>query len=173
MFESLLYIPDLTAEYGIQVDGDTAFRVIVEKGDRADQITTTWFRDGALGLCTGPSSLAALANAGGDLATGTCRMKFKVLSGAILGAAANSNTPCSAGTYAVKHPAGIKSCIACQPGSASIDGKSCSQCTDQSYADNWGASKCMPCEEPAYGNTYCLVVVSEAGASTACSMSCR
>jgi hypothetical protein len=71
MFQSLLYVPNPAAAYGIE---DTAFRVIIEKGSRADQITATWLRDGALGLCNAPSSLAALAHAGGDLANGTCCM---------------------------------------------------------------------------------------------------
>jgi hypothetical protein len=163
MFQSLLYIPDPAAPYGI--GEDTSFRVIVEKGSRADQITTTWFRDGALGFCNVGSSLAALANAGGDMATGTCRMKFNVVSGSILGAAANTNVPCSAGTYAVQHPAGAKSCIACQPGFIGVDGKSCKQCTDKSFADAWGATKCLPCEGSSYEDrglyeSYCTLALT-------------
>lgn len=155
MFQSLLYIPDPAASYGVVES--TAFRVIVEKGSRADSITTTWVRDGALGLCKGPSSLAAVVNAGRDLSTGTCRLDFKVLSGSILGAApASSSVQCSSGTYTVKHPAGAKSCIACQPGyTVASDSKSCIQCTGKSYSDTWGAAKCLPCEQPDYGSTYC------------------
>jgi hypothetical protein len=154
MFESLLYVPDPAASYGM--GEDTAFRVIVEQGSRDDQITTLWFRDGALGLCKGPSSLAASVNAGGDLAAGTCRLNFKVVSGSILGAAASSSAQCSLGTYTVKHPAGAKSCVACAPGSAAAtDGKSCSPCEGDSYTDSWGNARCLPCAEPMYGNSYC------------------
>jgi hypothetical protein len=155
MFSSLLYIPD-PANRCFRYQ-EMAFRIIVEKGSRDDQITTTWFSDGALGLCKGVSTLGALANAGGDLATGTCHLNFKVLSGSILGAApASSSTQCSPGTYTVRHPAGAKSCIACTSGYAvASDGKSCSKCTGSSYTDFWGSAKCLPCERPDYGNTYC------------------
>jgi hypothetical protein len=156
MFKSLLYVPasDPTTGSGM----DTTFRVIVEKGSRADQIATVWFRDGSFGACNSSPSTAK-DSAGGDLATGTCRLNFKVLSGSILGAApASSSTQCSPGTYTVRHPAGAKSCIACTTGYAvASDGKSCSKCMGNSYTNSWGGPKCLPCDPPAtvYDNTYC------------------
>jgi hypothetical protein len=129
------------------------FRVIVEKGARADQITTTWFSDGSFNKCPRVTSLAARDTAGGDLATGICKLTFKVTSGSILGAAASSSTQCGAGTYAVNHAAGVRSCIACPPGFAvASDGKSCSQCAGRSYTALWGSVKCSPCEMPGRGD---------------------
>jgi hypothetical protein len=156
MFKSLLYVLGASSSAGVTGE-DATFRVLVEKGTRDDQITTVWFRDAGYGTCTTatPSSTAR-DNAGGDLAAGTCRLNFKVVSGSILGAAASSSVQCSAGTYTVKHQAGAKSCIACPPGYAvARDGKSCSHCTDKSYTDTWGSVKCFPCDEPVYDNTYC------------------
>jgi hypothetical protein len=156
VFQSLLSAPPANASSDSYVDR-IAFRVILEKGSRADQISTTWFRDGSIGNCPHVTSLAARSTAGGDLATGTCRLTFKVVSGSILGAAAASSSgQCPAGTFTVSHAAGAKSCIACPPGYAvASDGKSCSQCTGNSYTSTWGSVKCLPCSQPDYDHSYC------------------
>jgi hypothetical protein len=156
-FQSILSVPPPGGSSTDTYVDRVTFRVIVEKGARADQITTTWFRDGSVGNCPGVTSLAVRDTAGGDLATGICRLTFKVASGSILGAAAASiGNQCAAGTYAVKHPAGATSCIACPPGYAvASDGKSCSQCTGNSYTATWGSVKCLPCEQPDYDKSYC------------------
>jgi hypothetical protein len=156
VFQSLLSIPPPGNSTDTYVDR-IAFRVIMEKGNRADQITTTWFRDGSIGNCPRVTSLAARSTAGGDLATGTCRLNFKVVSGSMLGAAAaSSSTQCPAGTFTVNHPAGAKSCIACPPGYVvASNGKSCSQCAGNTYTDTWGSVKCLPCKQPTSDNSYC------------------
>lgn len=157
LFQSLLSAPPPGTSPDAYIDR-IAFHVILEKGSRPDQISTTWFRDGSMGNCPYVTSLSARRTAGGDLATGTCRLTFKVVSGSILGAAAaSSSTQCPAGTYTVNHAAGARSCIACPPGNVvAKDGKSCSQCTGNSYTNTWAAAKCLPCQNPSYGNDYCF-----------------
>lgn len=157
LFQSLLSAPPPGTSPDAYIDR-IAFRVILEKGSRPDQISTTWFRDGSIGNCPYVTSLSARRTAGGDLATGTCRLTFKVMSGSILGAAAASgSTQCTAGTYTVNHAAGARSCIACPPGNVvASDGKSCSPCTGNSYTNTWGAAKCLPCQNPSYSNDYCF-----------------
>lgn len=76
VFLSMLRTPPPPGS-NLQLDTST-WRVLVSKGEANNQIKPVWFRDGSTGQCPKSTSLSVRAQAGGDLAGGTCQLNFKV-----------------------------------------------------------------------------------------------